>query len=64
MTKECDILHDVINVVEEICILVKFPPKKRTFTRKHGDNIEKEDSETFKKLKKLSATRWTVCVEL
>ena len=63
MTKECDILHDVMGVVGEICILVKFSPKREHLLGSISDNIEKEDSETFKKLKKFSATRWTVRAE-
>ena len=63
MTKECDILHDVMSVVGEICILVKFSPKREHLLGKITDNIKKEDSKPFKKLKKLSATRWTVRAE-
>ena len=60
MTKECDILHDVLSVAGEICILVKLSPKREHLLGNISDNIGKEDSETFKKLKKLSATRWSV----
>ena len=60
MTKECDILHDVMSVVREICILVKFSPKREHLLGNISDNIEQEDSETFKKFKKLSTMRWTV----
>ena len=63
MTKECDILHDVMISVREICILVKFSPKREHLLGNINDNIEQEDSETFKKLKKLSTTRWTVRAE-
>ena len=63
VTKECDILHDVMSVVGEICILVKFSPKREHLLGKITDNIKKEDSKPFKKLKKLSATRWTVRAE-
>ena len=63
MTKECGILHDVISVVGETCIPLKFSPKRKHSPGNISDNIEKEDSNTFKKLKKLSATRWTVRAE-
>ena len=63
VTKECDILHDVMSVVGEICILVKFSPKREHLLGKITDNIKKEDSKPFKNLKKLSATRWTVRAE-
>ena len=52
MTKECDILHDVISVVTEICILVKVSPKREHLLGNISGNIEKVDSESFKKLKK------------
>ena len=64
VTKECDILHDVMSVVGEICVLVKFSPKREHLLGKITDNIKKEDSKPFKKLKKLSATRWTVRAEM
>ena len=63
MTKEYDTLHDVLSVVREIYILVKFSPKREHLLENISDNIEQEDSETFKKLKKLSTTRWTVRAE-
>ena len=56
-------MHDVMSVVGEICILVKCSPKREHLLGNNNGNIEKEDSETFKKLKKLSATRWTVRAE-
>ena len=63
MTKECDILPNVMSVAGEIWILVNFSPKREHLVQQISDNIEKEDSETFKKLKKLSATRRAVCAE-
>ena len=53
MTKECDILDDVMSVDGEIWILVKFSPKREHLLRNINDNIKKEDSKTFKKLKNL-----------
>ena len=63
MTKECDILLDVMSFVGEICILKKFSPKQEHFLGNINDNIRKEDFETFQKLKKLSAMRWKFCTE-
>ena len=42
---------------------LKFSPKREHLLRKINDNIKKEDSKTFKKLKNLSAARWTVRAE-
>ena len=63
INKECDVLHDTMSVVEEICIPLKLLPKQEHLPGIISDNIEKEDSEAFKKLKKLSGTRWTVHAE-
>ena len=63
MTKECEILHDVMSAAGEICILMKFSPKREHFLGNMSGNMGKENSETFTKLKKLSATRWKVCTE-
>ena len=62
LTNECDILRDTLSVVGEICILVKFSPKRENLLGNINDNIEKgqEDVEQIKKLTKLSTTRWTV----
>ena len=58
LTKEYDILRDTLNVVGEICILVKFSPKQEHLLGNINENIEIEQgSEPFKKLKKLSTTR-------
>ena len=62
LTNECDILRDTLSVVSEICILVKFSPKRENLLGNINDNIEKgqEDVEQIKKLTKLSTTRWAV----
>ena len=62
LTNECDILRDTLSVVGEICILVKFSPKRENLLGNINDNIEKgqEDVEQIKKLTKLSTTRWTI----
>ena len=56
LTNECDILRDTLSVVGEICILVKFSPKRENLLGNINDNIEKgqEDVEQIKKLTKLS----------
>ena len=60
LTKECDILRDSLSVVGEICVLVKFSPKREHLLRNINEKIEVEQgSKPFKKLKKLSTTRWT-----
>ena len=65
LTNECDILRDTLSVVGEICILVKFSPKRENLLGNINYNIEKgqEDVEQIKKLTKLSTTRWTVRVK-
>ena len=52
-----------MSVFGEICILLKFSPKREHLLGNINDNVEKEDSEKVKKLKKLSATRWAVRAE-
>ena len=63
MTKECNILSETMSVVGEICVLVKFSPKRENLLGNISENIEKEESDSFKKLQKLSTTRWTVRAE-
>ena len=62
LTNECDILRDTLSVVGEICILVKFSPKRENLLGNINGNIEKgqENVEQIKKLTKLSTTRCTV----
>ena len=52
-----------MSVVGEICVLVKFSPKRENLLGNISENIEKEESDSFKKLQKLSTTRWTVRAE-
>ena len=60
VAKECDILldvnilHDVMGVVINTCILVKFSQKQEHLQGNINDNIEKKESEMFKKSKKAS----------
>jgi len=64
MTKECNILSETMSVVGEICVLVKFSPKRENLLGNIGENIESNgESEKFKKLLKMSTTRWTVRAE-
>jgi len=53
MTRECKILCETMGVVGEICVLVKFSPKRENLLGNINENIEKdEESKTFKKLLK------------
>jgi hypothetical protein len=65
LTNGCDILRDTLSVVREICILVKFSPKRENLLRNINESIERgeEEFEPIKKLTKLSLTRWTVRAE-
>ena len=65
LTNECDILRDTLSVVREICILVKFSPKRENLLGSINESIERgeEEFEPIKKLTKLSMTRWTVRAE-
>ena len=62
LTNKCDILRHTLSVVGEICILVKFSPKRENLLGNINGNIEKgqEDVEQIKKLTKLSITHATV----
>ncbi|XP_066910497.1 zinc finger MYM-type protein 1-like [Clytia hemisphaerica] len=65
LTSECDTLKDTLSVVKEICVLVKYSPKRENLLGNIHESIEKsgEDFEPMKKLTKLSTTRWTVRAE-
>ena len=62
LTKECPILRDNMGTVGEICVLVKYSPKREKMLGKIIDNIEGSIDETrhASKLDKLCVTRWTV----
>ena len=65
LTSECDILKDTLSTVKEICVLVKYSPKRENLLGNIHESIEAcgEDFEPMKKLTKLSTTRWTVRAE-
>ena len=63
VTSACKILDDTMGTVEEICILVKFSPRREKMLGSIQDNFElesDEDAGECSSLQKLSATRWTV----
>lgn len=63
LTNDCKILRDTMGTVGEICILVKYSPKREKLLGKIVENIEGEIPENDfcpGKLNKLSTTRWTV----
>ena len=65
LTSECDILKETLSTVKEICVLVKYSPKRENLLVNIHESIEgcDEDFEPMKKLTKLSTTRWTVRAE-
>lgn len=65
LTSSCKIINDTMGVVGEICILIKYSPKREKMLGSLAENIEGEfDSdvkrEKFTSLSKLCPTRWTV----
>lgn len=63
LTAECSILRDTMGTAGEICVLVKYSPKREKLLGKINENIEGDSDDLNKqasKLDKLSATRWTV----
>ena len=64
MTSSCKILSDTMGVVSEICVLVKYSPKREKMLGRLDKNVEGEinDDESTKNisLDKLCTTRWTV----
>ena len=68
LTKDCKILQDIMETIVEICVLVKYSPKREKMLGKMTDNIEgKFDEGTTNqqasKLDKLCVTIWTVRAE-
>ena len=45
LTNECDILRDTLSVVREICILVKFSPKRENLLGSIHESIERGEEE-------------------
>ena len=63
LTSECPILRDSMGTAGEICILVKYSPKREKMLGNLSKNIEGTlENEKARKLDKLSTTRWTVRV--
>ena len=65
VTSQCKLLKDTIGIVGEICVLVKFSPKRENLLGDLQENIEGdfENEEEKRKpisLDKLCSTRWTV----
>ena len=53
-------MRDTTITVADHCALVKYSPEQNNLLRKIYENIESQDLEPIKKLKKLSMTRWTI----
>lgn len=65
LTSECKVLADTMGTVGEICVLVKYSPKREKMLGSIQENVEGEvDEEVFREesttLDKLCVTRWTV----
>ena len=63
LTKDCRILSETMGTVGEICVLVKYSPKREKILGAIMENIEGEFEELrpgYQKLDKLCVTRWTV----
>ena len=58
ITEQCQLLRDSLDTVREICILVKYSPKREKILGNFQDNIEGEYQTTT--VDKLCPTRWTV----
>ena len=61
---QCDIMRDTLGTTGEICVLVKYSPKRENLLGDIQKNIEFSDESPKKNqvttLNKLSVTRWTV----
>ena len=62
LTKECQILQDTMGTAGEICVLVKYSPKREKLLGKLSENIEGtlETDQQASRLDKLSVTKWTI----
>lgn len=63
LTNDCTILSETLGAVGEICVLVKYSPKREKMLGAIMDNIEGEIEEFqlgYQKLDKLCVTRWTI----
>lgn len=57
-TQNCKLLKDTLDTIREICILVKYSPKRERILGNIQENIETEEKSST--LDKLCPTRWTV----
>ena len=57
-TEQCKLLKDTLDTTCEICILVKYSPKREKLLGNIQENIEGEQQPTT--LDKLCPTRWAV----
>ena len=64
LTSSCNVLSNTMDTVGEICVLVKYSPKREKILGSLDGNIDTEsvggDKDKPVSLDKLSATRWTV----
>ena len=64
LTSHCDIIGETMSTAGEICILVKYSPKREKMLGDMSSNIEVMDADVDvddgTSLEKLSETRWTV----
>lgn len=62
LTSNCKILGDTMGTVGEICILIKFSPKREKMLGALSENVEgvDNDDDGGTSLNKMSETRWTV----
>ena len=58
ITEQCQLLRDTLDTVREICMLVKYSPKREKLLGDIQDSIEGEYQTTT--LDKMYSTRWTV----
>ena len=65
MTYLCKLLKDTMETVDEICILIKYSPKREKLLGEIKDNIinendQIEETENSASIDKLCLTKWTV----
>ncbi len=64
LTSNCQVLYNTMGTVSEICVLVKFSPKRENILGSIEEvvegNVEDQEERKNIKLSKLCVTRWTV----
>ena len=64
LTTNCKVLSDTMSTVAEICVLIKYSPKRENLLGRIRENIEGEftnmDDIKYSTIGKLCVTRWTV----